>query len=242
MSFNNFNTIVQTTANSCGAFALAAALENFPLAQQTQQAHLLNTANLALGYSGTLTAVANTGTPQAFAESIYAVTGNLLLGAGEATYQYTEPAATNMNPPSAMVYIATLFGYVPKQIAVKYNNTGMQMFTAFEVTNLGNGGDLLNTEIEQLLLINNQQGMVIAGPLDYTDQPLHNQVQIILVQDGQHWLAINSTELYDPGTGYVGPYDLVLDEDGQQSFNYTMDEDVHENGFSGIWIQLNSAV
>ena len=239
MSFDNFDTIKQGAENSCGAFALAAALCNFVLVPQTQQALLLNTANLATGYNQPGHAVSNTGSPTAFAESIYVITGNLSFGIGVANYQYSE-LVSNINPPSALVYIATLFGFAPNRIAVRYTNAGMEMFQALAVTNTGTGGSLLNTEIGLLNGINNNQGMIIAGPMDYENVPTAMQVQLILVNRGRHWLAINSTQLYDPGNGYVGPYVLADEGAGQLSWNYKVGEETHENGFSGIWIELRA--
>jgi hypothetical protein len=240
MPFTNFNGIIQTPPNSCGAFALAAALENFALAPQQPQADLLNTDDLTQGYTHQPGAqISNEGGAEAFATAIYQVTGNLLLGFGDATYRYTAPV-TNMNPPSALVYVATLFGYPTNQIAVFYTNEGSALFSPIPVLNPGAGSNLLDTEIELLGRINNGGGMIIAGPTDYLAvPPPDGKVQIVLVQQGQHWLAINHTQLYDPGTGFVGAYTLT-DTDGDLSFNYTTDEVVRENDFSGIWIELTS--
>jgi hypothetical protein len=237
MSFDIFNGIEQSTANSCGAYALAAALENFGLAQQTHQANLLNTANLATGYSQAGPAVSNTEGAGAFAASIYQVTGNLLLS-NTAIYEYLVPVS-DMNPPSALVYVATLFGYSPNHIAVRYTNAGMATFDALQVTNNGTGGSLLNTEIDLLTIINQNQGMIIVGPVNYNGIPDATHVQIVLVQNGQHWIAVNNAQLYDPGTGYVGAYQLV-DNEGQLSFDYEMADVTHENDFSGIWIELRA--
>lgn len=242
MSFNNFNGIVQAPANSCGAFSLAAALDSFGIAQQTHQANLLNTANLSTGYNQAGPAVSNTGTPTAFAQSIYQVTGNLLLNilGGTSTYRYLNPVS-DMNSPSALVYIATLFGVPPNNIAVRYTNAGMQTFEALTVTNNGAGGNLLATEINLLTAIDQGRGMIIAGPVNYNGIPNGNNVQIVLVNNGQHWIALNNNQLYDPGTGYVGAYQLV-GNGANLSFNYSQGVITHVNTFSGIWIELGTII
>jgi hypothetical protein len=200
-------------------------------------AQLLNTANLEAGYSQAGPAIANTGGAGAFAQGIYQVTGNLLLS-NSATYEYLTPVS-DMNPPSALVYVAVLFGYGPNHIAVRYSNAGMEIFDAVQVTNNGTGGSLLNTEIDLLTIINQNQGMIIVGPVNYNGLPDATHVQVVLVQNGQHWIAVNSTQLYDPGTGYVGVYQLIENE-GQLSFEYQMEDVTHENDFSGIWIELRA--
>jgi len=60
-----------------------------------------------------------------------------------------------------------LFGYAPDQIAVRYTDAGMETFEALQVTNNGAGGNLLNTEINLLTIINQNQGMIIVGPVNY---------------------------------------------------------------------------
>lgn len=244
MSFNSFDNVVQTTTNSCGAFALAAALVNFDLADQTTQACLLNTADLKKGYTASGPSVVYSGAASAFAESIYQVTGNLLLGT-DATYEYDTPTNVNMNPPSALVYVATLFGHPPGTIAVKYTGAGMGLFEPLGVTNKGWGANLFATEINLLSLIAGSSAMVIAGPMDYAGKPkTEGFVQIVLVNDGGHWLAISNNQLYNPGDGYVGNYQLAIDQDNV-SFEYITgvepDQKTNKYVFSGIWIELPKA-
>jgi hypothetical protein len=81
--------------------------------------------------------------------------------------------------------------------------------------------------------------MIIAGPVNYKGIPDGAHVQIILVNNGQHWIAINNTQLYDPGTGYVGAYQLAGNEE-QVFFNYRIRDINYENDFSGIWIELRA--
>ena len=243
MPFDAFNGITQPVgSNECGAYALAAALTNFGLADLSPQANLLNTADLTTGYNQPGHVVTNTGGAQAFATSIYPITGNLQLtppvapppATGTATYRYQAPVS-DMNSPSALVYVATLFGYAPAEIAIRYTNAGETMFNMFNVTDVGNGGTLLNTEIQLLASIS--QNLVIVGPMDYTGIPNATHVQMVVVNNGSHWLAINNTQLYDPATGYVGAY--TLSTVGPLSFNYVMATIPHNNSFSGVWIELD---
>ncbi|EHQ24869.1 hypothetical protein [Mucilaginibacter paludis] len=236
MSFNAFINIAQPAgSNSCGAFALAALLQNFGLQQQNQQAYLLNTENMASGYTQPGPEVSYNNDPLAFAQSIYQVTGILNTDATNAVYQYLNPVS-DMNPPSALVYIATLFGYPPDRITVQYNNAGMNMFSSLHVTNAGAGGTLLNTEITLLAGINDAGNMIIAGPVNYSNRPNNTQLQMILVDNGTHWIALNSTQLYDPGTGEVGSYTDPVDNGGVWSCTCPGTNRTYD--FSGIWIQL----
>ncbi|WP_315823808.1 hypothetical protein [Paraflavitalea speifideaquila] len=130
MSFAAYNNVVQTTTNSCGAFALAAALTHLGKAQV---ANLLNTADLGQGF--------NLPGPQALAQKIYQVTGclNLDMANLHANYRYQSPTS-DRNPSAALAYMAVYYGVDPAHLYINYNNAGEQTFNAVQVVNNGGAG------------------------------------------------------------------------------------------------------
>lgn len=224
MPFANYNGVVQTTPNSCGAFALGAALEHIGLAHTT---NVLDTANLVNGF--------NQPGPQAFAQSIYQVTGciDIDFAALTATYQYQAPVA-NTNPPSAILYMAVELGANPANILTRYNNAAGAAFGAIHVLNPGAAGTLLNTEIN---LINPPALGNVNGPVNYLALPVGGEAHILLVNGNTHWIVISNNQLYDPATGYVGPYvanaPLPL-----VTISYHIGGIAHVYPFSGLWIRL----
>jgi len=237
MPFNNYNGVVQNTPNSCGAFALAAALsdlKNLPLKR-------LDTNNIVNRYT------INTITPANFATSIYEITGCLLLQGNPlnplppptATYQYLAPVQ-DMNPPSALAYVASKMGILPAHIFVYYNNQAAQMFQAYAVTNPGTVGNLLNNEINIIGTAPVYGNPV--GPTDYIALPGPNQVDLLLVGNYDHWVAINANQIYDPATGFVGAYITTPNLIGagnpltQLSYNNGA---IHNTNFCGVWIRMS---
>jgi len=230
MSFANFSTIQQTSLNSCGAFALAAAMDNFGLALQKQTAKLLNTVDLAQGFNQADTVI-DVGTPADFAGSIYQVTGNLLIDfiAMEATYQYTNPVS-DMNSTSTIAYVANLFGFTT---TVFYDATGQTTFSFVQVPNVTGQGNLFATEVA---IMGTVPITITASLAGYSTLPAQNQVHILLVNNN-HWVAINDKQLYDPGTGYVGAY-TVNAPLPLATITYPYGGGIKDYPFSGIWIQL----
>lgn len=232
MAFTEYDGIQQTSVNSCGAFALAAGMTNFGVELLDQNAHLLNTADLAQGFDQAVSAISCQGGAAAFGDSIYQVTGNLLLDltAPSATYRYEAPVA-DMNSPSTIAYVAVLFGFAP---VVYYDNTGQGTFTAVPVTNLTGQGNLFDTEVA---IMATQGGITVTGSPDgYTNLPAADQVHLLLVNN-DHWVAINDTQIYDPATGFVGAY-TVNDPLPLATISYMYEGVINDYGFSGIWIQL----
>lgn len=221
MSFAAYNGVQQTTANSCGAFALAAALVHLGRIDAT---YILNTADLAQGFNQRRSAL--------LAEFIYQSTGNLLLdhANGDATYQYLNPVS-DMNAPSALACKATEFGVT--HINSFYNNAAGLVFSAFQVTNAGAGVNLLDTEIN---LINPPRYGNVNGPVDYDELPAINEVHLLLVNNNDHWVVISNNQLYNPGDGFVGPYTanhpLPL-----TAISYNNGADQHLP-FCGLWMSL----
>src|SRR5689334_7499366 len=123
MSLQAYKNIKQTTDNSCGAFALAAALSHLGRAQIIGQ---LNTERISDGF--------HSPAPAAFAQRIYQITGCIVLGMTEATYKYTAPVS-NRNAPSAMAYMASQLGLQTNQIRVLYNNDAGRIFGSMKVNN-----------------------------------------------------------------------------------------------------------
>ncbi len=235
MPFNNYNNIVQATPNSCGAFALAAALSDLlpiPLS-------ILDVANPNNRYT-----VANPASATAFAEYIYSITGNLLLNPlahpQTATYQYQVPVA-DMNPPSALVYVASSLGVNAANIFADYNNAAAALFQAFGVTNFpAPNPNLLATEIN---IIGGPPAYGNpVGPMNYGTLPAANEVHLLLVGNADHWIAINQNQVYDPGTGFVGAYTttpgVVTAANPLTAINYNNGAPQVQN-FCGLWIAMS---
>ena len=225
MSFAAFNNVVQTTPNSCGAFALAAALVHLG---QVQVTNVLNTADLAQGF--------NQPGPQSKGQFIYQVSGclNLDFVNGNATYRYQAPVA-DMNPPSALAYMAVRNGITPGNITINYNNAAGLVFSAIAVVNNGGAGDLLNTEIA---LINSPAYGNVNGNVNYNALPGANEAHLLLVNNNTHWIVINNNQVYDPGTGYVGAY-VANNPLPLATITYTLNDVAQVFQFNGLWIKLS---
>lgn len=231
MAFNAYHGVQQTTTNSCGAFALAAALTHLGSATLPD---ILNTGNLAQRYTAP--------GPAALAQRIYQITGNLLLNllapTPTATYRYQAPV-NDYNPPSALAFVARQFGLAVNNIIVYYNNNAAGILQHIQVTNVGAGTDLLATEID---LITTQPAYgLVNGPVNYTQKPGPKEAHLVVVENLNHTIALNETELYDSAYGYVGPY--TLNNNGplpltQISFTLPSGPTVNYQ-FSGVWIKLN---
>lgn len=220
MPLNNYQNVVQTSVNSCGAFALAAAMAEF---NPNSLINGLDVNNLGLGYT-----LFN---PAPFAQSLYQFTGNLLLdfATGQATYQYQSPAQ-DMNAPSALVVTALNLGVADNQIRVLYTAGGNTMFGAITVTNNGAGTNLLQTETALIA----QTQVHVVGPTPYV-LPANNEVHLLVVNNGTHWLALTNNEVYDPGTGFVGPYQSTVNP---VTITYNNGGIVTQCSFTGIWIEF----
>ncbi|MGN7824014.1 hypothetical protein ACTJJB_28070 [Chitinophaga sp. 22536] len=232
MAFNAYHGVTQTTDNSCGAFSLAAALVHLGA---TAVPTILNTGNLTQRYTAP--------GPAALAQRIYQTTGNLLLNlavpAPTATYQYEEPV-DNYNPPSALAYIASQFGLTTNNVIVYYTNQAAGILQNIQATNVGAGPDLLETEID---LITTQPAYgLVNGPVNYTQKPGAQEAHLLVVENLNHTIALNDTEVYDPGYGYVGPY--TLNNNGPlplTQISFTLPSGlVVDYDFSGVWIKLKA--
>ena len=232
MPFNNFNGVTQTTANSCGAFALAAALNDLgylvipPLDR-------LDTANLANRYN----VPSQTAASVAAALKLYQVSGNLVMNAAvpNATYQYQNPVA-DTNPPSALVFLAHQNGVPVASVMTSYDANAAAMFGAFAVTNVGAAGNLLVTETALILGPPAYGGVV--GPIAYPGPPAApGTIHILSVNNGAHWIAINDTQVYDSGTGFVGAYVYNVGPPAQITYAPPgVPPVVHQ--LDGLWITL----
>jgi hypothetical protein len=220
MPLNNYQNVVQTSVNSCGAFALAAALTEV---NPNGLINGLDVNNLGNGYS-----LFN---PEPFAQCLYQFTGNLSLNflTGQATYQYQSPAA-DMNSPSAIVTSAINFGVAANQIRVLYTTDGNNLFGAITVTNNGAGANLLQTETTLLA----QANVNVVGPTPYV-LPVNNQVHLLVVNNGTHWIALTKNAVYDPATGFVGAYQSAANP---VTITYQNGGLVTVCNFTGIWIEF----
>lgn len=233
MSFAAYNGVQQTTANSCGAFALAAALSHTGYAPADVLINELNTTNLANGF--------NQPGPRAFAQRLYQITGCLFIDfapPAKATYQYQKPVA-DMNPPSALAYMASKMLVPVARLAIRYNNVAQAVFSNITVTNPG--VPALNNLLQiETALIHNQYGTVAQA--SYSALPAANAAHLLLVSNNRHWIAINNTQLYDPATGYVGAFTTTPPVLGPANLmtqlSYTMLGVTFNFDFNGIWIQL----
>ncbi|MVT09003.1 hypothetical protein [Chitinophaga tropicalis] len=191
MSFERFQGVNQTSPNSCGAFALAAALEDMGLAEIPMA---LNTEVIVEGYTKP--------SPQAYAQRIYQITGNVMLGESVAMYQYSSPAM-HQNPPSALTCVAHRSGMEASCIRVSYNIAAQEYFSRLELQNISPWPNLFDAEVA---LISPQFGEVM-GPVEYLSFPEKNQVHLLGVNDHKHWIVIGYDTCYDSASGTVCRYD-----------------------------------
>ena len=231
MSFVTYNGVKQTTVNSCGAFSLAAAFSHFGLAQMP---YVLDTANLSQGY--TLPG------PEAFAQRIYQITGNLSLDIMQrtATYRYGNPVS-DFNSFSSLTYVANLFGMEMQRLRVHYNENAESALNLLQVSNYSRScktANLLQTEID---LITGPAYANVTGPAGYTQLPLLNAVHLLVVDQFMHSVVINAHECYDPATGYVGPYstNAITSLTPLTQITYRHQGMTCHMAFSGLWLQMN---
>ncbi len=237
MSFNKFGGIVQTSDNSSGAFALAAALAH--VTNDTVIPNQLNVNDISKLYTQP--------NPLGLAHAIYQMTGNLKLNPNmvnpedfKATYEYDDPV-DGMNPPSALVYAATIYGQPNSRVKVFFNTTGENVLGRYTVTNTGNSGKLFDTEIT--LIEKQHTAMAVVGPTEFISRPNSNEAQLVLVNNFNHWLALSADQCYDPATGVVAAYTTNTPlNNGNPLTTLTVNTDkLKSYDFCGIWISLTAA-
>lgn len=207
----------QSAPDACGAFALGAALMG---AGEEQHAHTLDIANLQNGYIAEEPIAIRPANHTTFSEDIYRVTGNLDPQGNPASYV----AGGFRNSPSALVYVASLFGYGADHITVFHTDTEViQGFQLLPVANPGAVGSLFLTEVNLI----DDRATVDSGPGDNYTPPQENNIHIVLVDEGNHWIAVNQTHMYDPANANPGNIQPINIEE--------------INGrFSGLWIELRN--
>lgn len=216
MPLNNYQGVIQTAATSCGAFALGAAIAEFHPAGLI---NALDVNNLGNGYT--------VFTPAPFSQSLYEFTGNLFINGQQATYRYQVPPQ-QMSSPSGMVMCALGRGIAAHRIAVRYTVAGNAMFGAIQVTNNGAAANLLLTETNLITQVNvNVQGPALYAP------PAANQVHLLVVDNGMHWIVITQNQVYDSASGFVGAYQYNANP---TTITYQHNGIVTQCDFSGIWI------
>lgn len=233
MSFNTYNKVIQSSANSCGAFALAAALTDLGCPNMPANIPRLNTGNLALGYTVAPPFVES----HSFGDVIYQTTGCLCINDDNTTavYKYTTPLV-DTNPPSALAFVAIQCGIAPANVIVNITPDTQIQFTGITLEQQGAAGDLYNTECN---LINPPTYGTLVPNATYTHKPEPNECHLLLVNNAQHWIAINNTQVYDSATGFVGNY-FFNDDIEFTTLTYTLpDNEVVICNLSGLWLQLS---
>lgn len=242
MALADFKDIVQNKPASCGAFALAAALESLGCMPASFKISCLNAA--LNDYIDN---------PKAarilFAEFLYAGTGNLVLASTNplkpgctsmlATYNYKNDP---MNSPSGLVKMASIIsGTILKEISVNVTTTSQAkaVFSGIPVTNVAPNPNLYDKDKALVEAITYSvtttgggtalQAVAVKDALTSYAAPVLGELQLLLVDPGSgipnHWIAAEQgaagqSNWYDPGTGRV---------DLGSSFKLTP---------SGFWISL----
>lgn len=219
MSFEKFKDVGQGPTNACGAFALAAALEDLGLVENIPA--VLNTEDLLEGY--------NKPSRQAYAQRIYQVTGNLMLTDEIALYQVDAPAR-HQSPPSALTSMAHRCGIDTSNIRTFYNEAAKEHFSRLEL--VSKNPSLPNLFAAEFELISRQSISVMEDK--YSKFPDKGQVHLLGVNNNRHWIAINYDTCYDSACGSVSFYNRV----GQLPLTTTFRTELQEYQFSGWWISL----
>lgn len=241
-SLNDYKEIEQTQTNACGAFALAAALHG--LGYPVTTVHNIDRLDLAslTGYNQNTPITISLKTD--FAELLYKGTGNLTLTPLTATYTYNHDP---MNSPSGLVSMASSFSTEALDISVSIvaGSVAMVVFTAMTVTNLTSNPVLYNKDKALAESINcskrgaggviTKEKVSVDGTLHHYTPPAPGEFQLLLVSPAagggpNHWITIDQSDYYDPGTGTVAPHGYTLTN---PHFNFG-----GTYTFSELWISL----
>ena len=188
---------------SCGAYALAAALSQLGVAPPLHNItlHSLD-ANPVHGYIANPTeTLTPTQDQTAFAQALYQITGNLSITLPNATTHgtahYGAHTTSMHNAPSALVYAAQQFGL--HTVEIHATPAGQHMFENIQC----GGVSLWNNEAQ---ILNTLHVAPIMSPA-YAPPTNTNTVDLVLVDDGEHWVAVtwSGTQAvsYDSDTGTV---------------------------------------
>lgn len=194
-SFPDFSGIAQPEFSQlCGAYVLAAALNQLRIYRPNTAINpvglsKIDTNNPSNGYTANASiTVQNQLNPIQFANTLYTVTGSLNLNQDSTAEYVNNPnVERTQNPVSALVYVAKKFG-VPS-IVVSYTESLRDTFQQFDVTNQGSAGDNLFMVEEQIVTALGYRSRLVTNS-EYLYPTSANQVDIVLVNGGAHWVAI----------------------------------------------------
>lgn len=203
-SFSAYSGITQPElSQKCGAYALAAALNQLRIFTPNTMINpvvlnKIDTNNPAHGYAGgaSITVADQLGSIQ-FADKLYGVTGCLNLNRQDASAMYVDAPDDNktQNPASALVYVAKQFGV--QNIVISYTESLRNTFQQINVLNPNSAGDTLFTVEEQIITRLGYQSRLVTNS-EYRYPTKANEVDIVLVNEGTHWVAITWAGLADP--------------------------------------------
>lgn len=219
MSFVAWRGVVQDGPESCGAFALGAVLDHVGAPAAIPIMRL----DMAMPVPSYRDPAAPNPLPRTPA-NLYRATGVLhFIGAGRAAYVPAEPVS-GRNAPSAIVSLACAAG-CPTTVSISLDTT--RRFLAVQVDGFHQNLFALESAMIGRLGVQIHEG-VPWSPVDGG-----GPARLVLVNDADHWVAVTDAELYDPGTGRVGPYAFRGGPGpGEIAFDGT------SMPFAGLWIDV----
>lgn len=170
-------------SNECGAYALTACL--LALAKAPGQSTRLSYPVPGMGWSRTAdvpaSAVNSTSHADPCAQKIYAITGMFNIS----NNAYEQHLTSGLNPVSALAWVARTLGCA---VSVWVNTTA---FTQLQVV----------YPLEKCMTAK----VLGAEPTISGTAPLlgSNEVRLVLVENGAHWIAQASNGYYDPASGLI---------------------------------------
>jgi hypothetical protein len=202
-SFSDFSGIAQPElSKECGAYALAAALNQLRIFTPNTTISpvvlgRIDTNNPCHGYGGPSITVENHLNANQFASTLYGVTGNLILNlpGGAATYVNTPNSSITQNPASALIYVARKFGV--RNIVISYTESLRDTFQQIHVTNENSTDDKLFLVEERIITSLGYQSRIVTNS-EYLYPTSANEVDIVLVNGGTHWVAITWESIVSP--------------------------------------------
>ena len=184
---------------SCGAYALAAALFQLEVAPPPHNITLypLDLANTAHGYIALPTATLTPTQDQtAFAQALYPITGNLSIDSARGTAYYGAHTTTMLNAPSALVYAAKQFGL--HTVEIHATPTAQHTFEHIQCGAVS----LWKSEVQ---ILKNTLHVAPITSQAYAPPTNTKTVDLVLVDDGEHWVAVTwsgtQAVYYDSATG-----------------------------------------
>jgi len=187
-------------SDECGAYALQCVLQSLDGQRATsiQGVKRLDPANVPSGY----TVAVGRGEKEELHDLFYQASGVLELELEEQRARYAY-AGSGMNAPSALATIAAQAGYRVREVVI--SSACKATYKELSVSNSG-CRNLYTTEKALLTRIG-----VAVREREGFDPPPDGSLSLVLVRDGEHWVAVSGEELYDPATGGVEEWSRVAD-------------------------------